>query len=324
MGTRTRPQETAGHCPVLLNEVLDALEPVDGATYVDGTFGGGGYTKALLEAANCTVWGIDRDPEAIAGGATLQRTYPQRLHLVEGRFGDMASLLQSHGVAQVDGIALDLGVSSMQIDLPERGFSFREDGPLDMRMEKIGLSAADVVNTEDEKTLAKIFLKYGEERKSRRIARRIIERRTKKPITRTRELAELVAAVVHKEKDGIHPATRSFQALRIYVNDELGEIERGLGAAEILLKPSGRLAVVAFHSLEDRIVKTFFRLRSATDPRPSRHLPIAPDMRAPSFNLLHRRVLRPCPAEIDANPRARSARLRAAERTAAAPWEVSA
>jgi len=329
---RTRHQEAqqqetksqAGHRPVLLKEVLDALNPVDGATYVDGTFGAGGYTQAILKAADCTVWAIDRDPEAIEGGAALARLYPKRLHLVEGRFSDMVALLAQNGIHQVDGIALDFGVSSMQIDSPERGFSFSKDGPLDMRMEKAGLSAADVVNTEDEKTLATIFFKYGEERKSRHIARRIVERRAEKPITRTHELSDIVASVVRKGKDGINPATRTFQALRIYVNDELGEIERALSAAESLLKPSARLVVVAFHSLEDRIVKTFLRLRSAQAARASRHLPMKPEAaQAPSFALMHRRVVRPGPAEIAANPRARSARLRAAMRTTAAPWEVS-
>ena len=332
MVPRTRHQEAekeetksqAGHRPVLLKEVLDALDPVDGATYIDGTFGAGGYTRALLKAANCTVLAIDRDPEAIEGGAELARLYPQRLHLVEGRFGNMVALLEKNGVHQVDGITLDLGISSMQIDIPERGFSFRGDGPLDMRMEKTGMSAADVINTEDEKTLATILFKYGEERKSRHIARRIVEMRTKKPITRTHELGEIIASVVRKGKDGINPATRSFQALRIYVNDELGEIERGLRAAEILLKPSARIAVVAFHSLEDRIVKNFLRLRSAQVARVSRHLPMNTETApAPSFSLLHRRVVRPNAAEIAANPRARSARLRIAERTAAKPWEIS-
>jgi len=324
MPSRTRPQETqSSHRPVLLQEVLDVLDPADGATYVDGTFGAGGYTKALLEAANCTVWGIDRDPDAIAGGTVLLRSYPRRLHLIEGRFGEMAELLEREGVGQVDGIALDFGVSSMQLDQAERGFSFREDGPLDMRMEKTGLSAAEIVNTEDEKTLARIFWKYGEEQKSRRIARRIVEVRTQKPITRTRELAEIVASVVRQGKDGINPATRTFQALRIHVNDELGEIERGLSAAEKLLKPSGKIAVVAFHSLEDRLVKTFFHARSTESARPSRHLPLETEAPAATFHRLHRRVLRPSAAEIATNPRARSARLRAAERTQAAPWGVS-
>ncbi len=328
MTPRARPREKetmCGHRPVLLKEVLGILEPADGSTYVDGTFGAGGYAKALLEAADCTVWGIDRDPDAIAGGSVLIKAYPRRLHLLEGRFGDMAALLKAQGVTQVDGIALDLGVSSMQLAARKRGFSFGEDGPLDMRMEKTGRSAADVVNQEDAETLASILSEYGEERKSRRIVRRIVELRTKKPITRTRELAEIVACVVKQEKSGIDPATRTFQALRIHVNDELGEIERGLHAAEILLKPHGRIAVVAFHSLEDRLVKTFLRARSGEATGASRHRPPAPGpAQAPSFRLLTRRVIRPAKAEIALNPRARSARLRAAERTKAPPWESAA
>ncbi len=324
MNPRARPQEEPtkpGHRPVLLKEVLGILEPADGATYVDGTFGAGGYASALLEAADCTVWGIDRDPDAIAGGTVLVKAYPRRLHLLEGRFGDMAALLKAQGVTQVDGIALDLGVSSMQLEEPARGFSFRADGPLDMRMEKAGRSAADVVNQEDAETLASILSKYGEERKAGRIARRIVELRTQKPIMRTRELAEIVAGVVKQEKSGIDPATRTFQALRIHVNDELGEIERGLRAAEILLKPEGRIAVIAFHSLEDRLVKTFLRARCGEAAGASRHRPPEPGpKKAPSFRLLTRRPVRPAKAELAENPRARSARLRAAERTGAAPW----
>ncbi len=327
MTRRARPQESVrrSHQPVLLKEVLGILEPADGATYVDGTFGAGGYASALLEAADCTVWGIDRDPDAIAGGSVLLKAHPRRLHLLEGRFGDMAALLKAQGVTQVDGIALDLGVSSMQLAAAPRGFSFREDGPLDMRMEKQGPSAADVVNQEDAETLALILSKYGEERKSRRIARRIALLRTQKPITRTRELAEIVASVVKQEKSGIDPATRTFQALRIHVNDELCEIERGFHAAEILLKPHARIAVVAFHSLEDRLVKTFLRERSGARASASRHRPPTPGpTQAPSFHLLSRRPVRPGAEEIALNPRARSARLRAAERTEAPPWESAA
>lgn len=326
MTPRTRPQAgrtTRAHRPVLLKEVLGILSPTDGATYVDGTFGAGGYTQALLEAADCTVWAIDRDPDAIAGGSVLLRSHARRLHLLEGRFGDMAELLNAEGISQVDGIALDLGVSSMQLDEAARGFSFRADGPLDMRMAKAGPSAADIVNREDEATLARILSEYGEEKKARRIARRIVELRNERPITRTRELAEIVAGVVKPDKSGIDPATRTFQALRIHVNDELGEIERGLNAAEILLKPEAKIAVVSFHSLEDRIVKHFFRARSATGTGTSRHLPLAPK-RAPSFRLLTKRAVRPSEEEVAENPRARSARLRAAARTAAAPWEKAA
>ena len=314
------PERRAGgraHRPVLLAEVLAALRPRDGETHVDGTFGGGGYTKALLDAAPCRVIAIDRDPDALAAGAALAAKFPARLTLIAGRFGDMAQLLGERGVTQVDGIALDLGVSSPQLDDAARGFSFRLDGPLDMRMAKTGPSAADAVNTLAEETLAEIIADYGEERFARRIARAIVAARAKSPITRTVELAEIVRgaipAAVRRAHDGIDPATRTFQALRIYVNDELGEIDRGLAAAEALLAPGGRLAVVTFHSLEDRKVKTFLAARSDRAPRASRHLPETAT-KAPTFRLLGRSV-KPGDAEVAQNPRARSARLRAAERT---------
>ncbi|HEX2116252.1 MAG TPA: 16S rRNA (cytosine(1402)-N(4))-methyltransferase RsmH [Alphaproteobacteria bacterium] len=311
----------ASHIPVLMPEVIGALAPRDGAVYVDGTFGGGGYSRALLEVARCTVCGIDRDPRAIAAGAALAAQHPGRLELFNGRFGDMERLLAARGVTQVDGVALDIGVSSPQIDEPARGFSFRSDGPLDMRMGDDGPTAADVVNGADEATLADIIERYGEERFARRIARAIVAARSAAPITRTAQLAEIVRGVVHRTGDGIDPATRTFQALRIYVNDEIGELQRGLAAAERLLSPGGRLAVVSFHSLEDRAVKLFLRERSGAAPRASRHLP---DMEAaapaPSFALRRRQALTPTEAETAANPRARSARLRAAERTAAPAW----
>jgi 16S rRNA (cytosine1402-N4)-methyltransferase len=313
------------HRPVLLHKVLDVLAPRAGGIYVDGTFGAGGYARAILEAAACTVWGIDCDPEAIAGGAPLAREHRGRLNLVEGRFGEMDALLAAQGVRRVDGVGFDLGASSMQLEDAERGFSFRLDGPLDMRMEKRGRSAADVVNTASEKELADIIRRFGEERFSRRIARAIVEARSVRPITRTGELARIVRAVVRRCHDGIDPATRTFQALRIFVNDELGELDRGLRAAEWLLAPGGRLAVVSFHSLEDRPVKNFLRLRSGAAPRPSRHRPeaVGPARgQAPesTFRLLFRRAARPSAQEVAENPRARSARLRAAERTAAPPW----
>ena len=304
----------------MLNEVVAALSPRDGAIYVDATFGAGGYSEALLAAANCTVWGIDRDPAARSFGDVLARRFPGRLTVLNGRFGDMVKLLTGVGVDRIDGVALDLGVSSMQIDDAGRGFSFRADGPLDMRMDGTakdpGMTAADVVNRLAETELADIIYRYGEERSSRRIARAIVERRQDAPITRTGQLAELVRRVVAKSKDGIDPATRTFQALRIYINDELGELQRGLIAAETLLGPGGRLAVVSFHSLEDRQVKEFLLGRSEAGPKPSRHLPpVAGTAPAPTFRLLGRRALRPAAAEAAANPRARSARLRAAERT---------
>jgi len=306
----------APHIPVMVDEVVKALEPRPGATYVDGTFGAGGYSKALLAAADCTVWGIDRDPFAASAGERLAADYPGRLTVLNGCYGDMAELLAGVGVDQIDGLALDLGVSSMQIDDPARGFSFREDGPLDMRMGTSGATAADIVNELAERELADVIYQYGEERASRRIARAIVELRAKTPITRTAQLADIVRGVVARSKDGIDPATRTFQALRIYVNDELGELDRGLAAAETLLAPGGRLCVVAFHSLEDRRVKSFLQGRSGSQPLPSRHQPVADVVSdAPSFKLLKRGAVKPSTAEIAANPRARSARLRWAERT---------
>lgn len=310
------------HSPVMLAEVLTALEPKDGGVYVDATFGAGGYSRGLLEAADCTVWGIDRDPLAQSIGADLGREFPGRLTVLAGRFGDMRELLTSVGVERVDGVALDLGVSSMQLDDPARGFSFRADGPLDMRMDadsRLGhdmASAADVVNSMAEQELADLIYKYGEERASRRVARAIVELREKAPITRTEELAGLIRSVVRKSKDGIDPATRTFQALRIFVNDELGELVRGLNGAEALLAPGGRLAVVSFHSLEDRAVKEFLRERSGAGPRPSRHLPDLPaSTHKPTFTLITRGTVKPGDAETRSNPRARSARLRWALRT---------
>ena len=312
------------HAPVMLAEVLEVLAPRDGGIYVDGTFGAGGYARAILAAAACTVWGTDRDPRAVALGARLGRAHGGRLTVLAGRFGDLVQLLGRAGVRAVDGVAFDLGFSSMQIDDASRGFSFRRDGPLDMRMEAAGSSAADVVNGLSEVELADIIHRYGEERAARRIARAIVETRTRAPITRTGELAAVVRRAVGRRHDGIDPATRTFQALRIHVNDELGELGRGLAAAEALLDPGGRLAVVSFHSLEDRRVKAFLRLRCGHAPRPSRHLPEAPpDGRAASFRPLGRGVRRPSAAEVKANPRARSARLRAAERTSAAAWDAA-
>lgn len=304
----------SGHVPVLAREVVDALRPRDGGRYVDGTFGGGGYTKGILDRADCRVIAIDRDPDAVAAGQALAERYAPRLRLIEGRFGDMAELLSAEGVDEVDGVALDLGVSSMQFDRAERGFSFRASGPLDMRMERHGTSAADLVNEAGEAELADIFWRYGEERRSRRVARAIVERRKEKRIETTGELAEIVRrAVGPSARDESDPATRSFQGLRIAVNDELGELERGLVAAEQVLAPGGRLAVVSFHSLEDRAVKDFVRVRAGRTPAPSRHAPPA-ESRAATLRDLTRRPVAPSAAEIAANPRARSARLRVAEK----------
>jgi len=304
------------HLSVMLNEVVTALAPKSGGVYVDGTFGAGGYSRALLEAAKCTVWGIDRDPLAQEYGENLGRDYPGQITVLSGCYGDMAELLAAVNVEQIDGLALDIGVSSMQIDDPSRGFSFRGDGPLDMRMGDIGMTAADVVNELAEQELADIIYQYGEERASRRVARAIVELRSESPITRTSQLARVVRSAVAKSKDGIDPATRTFQALRIYVNDELGELDRGLQAAERLLGPGGRLAVVSFHSLEDRRVKTFLQERSGLGPRPSRHAPqLAGVEPEPTFRLIKRGTIKPTSSETATNPRARSARLRVAERT---------
>ena len=306
---------TEGHVPVMLAEVLASLAPQEGATYLDATFGGGGYARAILEAApGCTVFAIDRDPDAIARGAALAQRFAGRLHLIEGRFGDMLSLLRDRGIASLDGVVMDLGVSSFQLDQAERGFSFRADGPLDMRMEKSGPSAAELVNSLPERDLADIIFRFGEERFARRIARAIVARRAEAPFTTTADLAALVRRAVPRDPSGIDGATRSFQALRIAVNDELGEVERGIAAAMELLAPGGRLVVVAFHSLEDRIVKQAMAAASSRGGA-SRHDPAALSGRAkPAFHLLTPRALRPQDAECSANPRARSARLRGIQR----------
>jgi 16S rRNA (cytosine1402-N4)-methyltransferase len=303
----------ARHIPVLGRRAVSWLGVREGGLYIDATFGAGGYTRAILATAGARVIGIDRDQAAIAQGAALVEEAHGRLELVEDCFSNLDSVAPN---AAVDGVVFDLGVSSMQLDQAARGFSFRLDGPLDMRMGRDGPSAADIVGHAGERDLAAIIATLGEERHARSIARAIIKARQARAIDSTRALAEIVARVVHARDGAIHPATRTFQALRIFVNDELGELARGLVAAERVLKPSGRIVVVAFHSLEDRIVKTFLATRSGT-PAPSRHQPqtaAAP----PTFRLLTRRPETPDEAEIDANPRARSAKLRAAERTAAA------
>lgn len=304
------------HVPVMLAEVLEALNLRDGGHYIDGTFGGGGYSRAILEACDCRVLGIDRDPEAIARGQALVAAYPGRLTLVHGAFSDMDQLLAASGESGTNGVVLDLGVSSFQFDEPERGFSFRFDGPLDMRMSADGESAADVVNTADEKTLTNIISRYGEEHQARRIAKAIIAAR---PLQRTLELADVVSKALGPAaaRFAIHPATRTFQALRIHVNDELGELERALEAATRVLKPEGRLAVVSFHSLEDRIVKRFLTERGKPQAQPSRHAPQAATSAKPQYRLVANKPLVPGATETANNPRARSAKLRAAERLAA-------
>ena len=310
----------APHTPVMLKEVVAALAPKKGGVYVDATFGAGGYTRAILDRANCRVIAIDRDPTAIAGGRELAETYEGRLTLVEGRFSGLDRIAIETGSPDVDGVTLDVGVSSMQLDRAERGFSFMQDGPLDMRMGREGPSAADVVNTLPEGDLARLIFVLGEEKKSRAVARAIGKARADQDISTTGELAEIVARAVGQRRDGKHPATRTFQALRIFVNGELAELAEGLAAAERILKDGGRLAVVSFHSLEDRIVKRFLAERSQVT-RGSRHMPDVPAA-APTFRLTSRHPISPSEAEVAANPRARSARLRGAERTAAPARDI--
>ena len=301
----------APHVPVLLDEVVTALAPAAGATIVDATFGAGGYTRALI-AAGAAVIAFDRDPDAIAAGEALGLV---GLRLVHADFSSMEAALDE----AVDGVTMDIGVSSMQLDQAERGFSFQADGPLDMRMAQEGPSAADFVNEADEAEIADVIYRYGDEPKSRRIARAIVAAR---PVTRTGELAAIVRrAVGWKPHDKKDPATRTFQAVRIHVNRELGELEDGLAAAERVLKPGGRLAVVTFHSLEDRMVKRFLRDRSGAAPSASRHLPAATAATEPSFEKVGRAV-RAGEAELARNPRARSATLRTATRTAAPAWKT--
>ncbi|MGA0530557.1 16S rRNA (cytosine(1402)-N(4))-methyltransferase RsmH [Hansschlegelia sp. KR7-227] len=318
MAKRSRRSESdqgdLRHRPVMLAEVLEALSPRDGETYLDGTFGAGGYSRAILEAAECRVIALDRDPSAILGGYDMVAEFKGRLTLVEERFSRLGEALDGLGIERVDGVVLDVGVSSMQLDQGERGFSFRLDGPLDMRMGGDGPSAAELVASLEEKALAAVLRTLGEERRAGAIARAIAAAREEAPIETTLQLADLVERVIGKSYDGIHAATRTFQGLRIAVNDELGELARALFAAEKRLAPGGRLAVVAFHSLEDRIVKTFLADRTRTLPGGSRHMPETAVPPA-TFRAPIRGATKPGDAEISENPRARSARLRAAIRT---------
>lgn len=307
--------ESSRHVPVLLAEVLAALAPADGEVVIDGTFGAGGYSRAILEAADTRILAIDRDPTAIAAGAAMVAEFAGRLSLVHDRFSGLDIVAAESGHAGVDAVVLDIGVSSMQIDEAGRGFSFRFDGPLDMRMGGEGESAADLVARLEETALANLIYTYGEERLSRPIAKAIVRERALEPIVTTRRLADIVARVVRSKPGDIHPATRTFQALRIAVNDELGELEAALDAAERVLKPGGRLAVVTFHSLEDRIVKQFLADRAGKSPGGSRHAP-ASRPPPPTFTLVTRKAVAASEAESRANPRARSAKLRAAARTA--------
>ncbi|WP_281300447.1 MULTISPECIES: 16S rRNA (cytosine(1402)-N(4))-methyltransferase RsmH [unclassified Iodidimonas] len=329
---RAKPHH--GHVPVMCDAVIDALVPTHQplpahARFVDGTFGAGGYSRALLDRSpQITVYAIDRDPEAIARGAEMLRAYEGRFRLLEGRFSEMEALLRDLDVHKLAGITLDIGVSSYQLETAARGFSFQLDGPLDMRMGGEGPSAADLVNGKSEEELADIIYHLGEDPRARKIARALVAARAETPITTTLQLAEIIAATVGHGPHGkkkIHPATRSFQALRIAVNDELGELSRVLCAAERLLAPEGRLAIVAFHSLEDRIVKAFLAERAGRLPAGSRHRPAVPDDHpAPSFYLPKKGAIKPTAQEISSNPRARSARLRVAVRTDAPAWKDAA
>ncbi len=311
----------ARHVPVLLRSAMEYLNVRDGGVYIDATFGAGGYTRAILAAGNTRVIGIDRDRDAIAHGADLVQASSGRLTLVQACFSEMEDVARKLGHETVDGVVLDLGVSSMQLDEAARGFSFRLEGPLDMRMGAEGPSAADVVARASERDLAAIIATLGEERHARAVARAIAAARKQAPITTTRHLADIVTRVVHVRPNTIHPATRTFQALRIFVNEELTELASGLMAAERILKPAGRLVAVAFHSLEDRIVKTFLAERSRTGGG-SRHQPEIEHV--PTFHVLTKRPLVAGMSEVAANPRARSAKLRAAERGDAAPRDHDA
>ena len=305
------------HVPVLGREAVEMLAPHDGGIYVDATFGAGGYSRAILAVAGTQVIGIDRDRTAIAGGFGLVDRSEGRLTLVEDRFSNLAEVCAAQGFDAVDGVVMDVGVSSMQLDQAERGFSFRLGGPLDMRMGQSGPTAAEVVAKASEADLANIIYIFGEERHSRRVARAIVAARQEGPIATTQALADIVGKVVRSKPNEIHPATRTFQALRIFVNEELDELHQALSAAERVLKPGGRLVVVSFHSLEDRIVKNFLVERGKASSG-SRHLPEVAQA-ASSFLILTKRPVTPGDAEVAANPRARSAKLRAAERTAAPP-----
>lgn len=303
------------HIPVLRDEAVAMLRPRDGGVYLDGTFGGGGYARAILDACDCRLIAIDRDPAAVARAQELRTNYRERFEICEGRIGDLAALVGARGVTALDGAVFDLGVSSYQIDDPARGFSFRAEGPLDMRMGGGGRTAAEIVNLCPESELAGILYEYGEEKASRRIAKAITERRKRQKFETTSDLAGVIRSVVRADKSGIDPATRSFQALRIAVNEELAEIEAALAQAAQMLSPGGRLVVVSFHSLEDRIVKNAFAAAAGRLPAASRHDPAGQvPTAAPRFALVTRKAVAPSEAEMRANPRARSAKLRAMER----------
>ena len=308
------------HAPVLLDEVIEALAPKPGDVIIDATFGAGGYTRAIL-ATGATVIGLDRDPTVQPFAHAVANDHPGRFQLIRTPFSGLADAFAESGAARLDGVVFDIGVSSMQLDQAERGFSFMRDGPLDMRMGDEGETAADIVNTWDHGPMAHIFKLYGDERQSGRVATAILRRRVEQPFERTLDLAAVVEkALGGRRGAAIHPATRVFQALRIAVNNELGELRAGLEAAEATLTPGGRLAVVTFHSLEDRIVKAFLTERTGNAPGGSRHAPVAVETRKPSFTLTFKGAREAGEAELATNPRARSAKLRAAVRTDAAPW----
>jgi len=309
------------HIPVLGRQAIEMLVPRAGGIYVDATFGAGGYSRAILDVAGTRVVGIDRDRSAIAGGFDLVDRSDGQLTLVEERFSNLAEVCAAQGISAVDGVVMDVGVSSMQLDQAERGFSFRLGGPLDMRMGQDGPTAADVIAKASEADLANIIYIFGEERHSRAVARAIVAARKEAPITTTRALADLVSKVVRSKPGEIHPATRTFQGLRIFVNQELDELHLALAAAERVLKPGGRLVVVSFHSLEDRIVKNFLSERGKAGGG-SRHLPEVAQA-PPSFVILTKRPVVADEEEVSANPRARSAKLRAAERTGAPAHEAA-
>lgn len=312
------------HAPVMINEVIAGLAPRDGGIYVDGTLGAGGYSEAILSEAKCCVHAFDRDPSVATHAARLKERFGDMFHWYEDCFSNMEQTLNGIGVMAVDGITFDVGVSSMQLDQSERGFSFQKDGPLDMRMSQKGMTAADFVNDAELEELQKVIREYGEEPHAKRIARAIFKHRAEKPIARTSELAQLIErAVPHSKKRRIHPSTKTFQAIRIYINNELEELRKGLSAAERLLKPAGRLAIVVFHSLEGRIVKQFLTKRALPKRLPSRHQPQeikhspVEEGEVMTFKYVGKRSQKPTETEIEINPRARSARLSVVERTVA-------
>lgn len=301
------------HIPVLLDEMLENLSPKDGEVYVDGTFGAGGYSRAILKSADCKVYAIDRDPNVEKLAKELMKEFPGRLEFIQGNFGDVEKLLSDKGITKVDGIVLDVGVSSMQLDQAERGFSFSKDGPLDMRMSGEGQTACDIVNSFGEKELADIIYKFGDERKSRIIARAIVKAREERPIETTGQLSSIIHSVIRAGKSKIDVSTKTFQALRIWINDELGELEKALNAAENILAVGGRLVVISFHSLEDSIVKKFLKDKSQGDEIGNRHMPVVHGgEKQKIFRLIKRKAVKPGDEEISNNVRSRSSRLRAA------------